>query len=394
MSGGTDSSVAAALLVEQGYNVFGVMLNLWKDPASSLENNCCGIQNMIIANKVCNQLAIPFYVLDARKKFYDTVVNYYVNEYEAGNTPNPCVICNQIIRFDWLLAYAKNLGADFVATGHYVQRHDNQLFKGMDPVKDQTYMLWALKKEVIPSILFPVGGLNKSQVKELATKYNLPLDISKESQGICFIPNRDNRAFLESKTAKLSQSGPILDIEGREIGTHTGLLSYTVGQRHRIPVNLGYPVYVLKIDVQKNALIVGPERYLYKKTLLISDINWLDMPRKNVNAQIRYHHQAQPATIHYKNQQTIVNFAEPVRAITPGQSIVFYEKNQLLGGGIIEKALEENPNLNPRLDSPSSARRANLPQNKSELFIRKDSDDVIRSDSEFYTTKKARQIRP
>ena len=347
MSGGTDSSVAAALLIKQGYDVFGVMLKLWQDPTSEMDNTCCGISGFIAASKVCNKLNIPFYVLDARKKFYNTIVNYYINQYEQGYTPNPCILCNRTIRFEWLSTYAKNLGADYVATGHYVQNIKGNLHRGMDIKKDQSYMLYGLKKEILSSVLFPVGGFLKDEVKQIARSEELPIDITTESQGICFIPDQKNIAFLKKYSAKLNIPGPIVNQNNEIVGQHTGLLSYTIGQRHGIPVSLGYPAYVLSLNLNTNSLIIGPERYLYKSSLIVKNVNWHSKPNTLlILAQIRYHHTPVAAYLEFNNNDLIVHFSEPVRAVTPGQSVVFYNDSRLLGGGIIDKAID-NETIKP-----------------------------------------------
>jgi tRNA-specific 2-thiouridylase len=388
MSGGVDSSVCAALLKKQGFDVIGVFLKFWKDPKvrTELENICCSTDALLAARTTATQLKIPFYVLDASREFKKMVVDYFIKEYESGRTPNPCVMCNQFIKFDWLIKKAKILGADYVATGHYARLRRGiyhpsplslpqgektfardkstldvemrKLFRAKDKKKDQSYFLWTLNQKQLKHLLFPIGEYTKDKIRFLAKRVKLPTAARKESQGICFIPDRNTPAFLKRYAKKLTKPGKIVDSKGNILGRHKGLVFYTIGQRERLGIGgQTKPLYVLKLDIKKNQLVVGLDKDLYKKELVAEKINWIDQisnikyqklkiknqkfypersRRVKIKAQIRYGHKAESATLYFlsKKRARIV-FKKPVRAITPGQSVVFYRKEQLLGGGII-----------------------------------------------------------
>ena len=361
MSGGVDSSVAAALLKKEGFSVIGVFMHFWSDPSgvkgsssndnfsTSLEvNKCCSIEAQEQARRVAQKIGIPLYTVNYKDQFKKIVVDYYIREYQAGRTPNPCVVCNQFIKFGLLLNEAKKQGCDFLATGHYAQIKNGELLVSPDKNKDQTYFLHRLDKNKLKKILFPVGIYEKSKVRQIAKKLDLPTASRKDSQGICFIAST-NEQFLK-KNLKV-KPGPIIDIDGIKVGEHDGLLYYTVGQRHgwgnlnlkksilgknksNIP-----PLYVVLIDVKSNTLVVGREEDVYSKELIVKDVSWIlgsEPKDRNIGARIRYRHPINKCKIKLiKGNQYKVTFQKSQRAITPGQSVVFYSSGKALGGGII-----------------------------------------------------------
>ena len=349
MSGGVDSSVAAAILKKQGYDVVGVFMKLWSDKASEgkLENICCSVEAATAARAVANQLKIPFYVVNLEKEFKKAVVDYYIKEYESGRTPNPCVICNRDIKGEILMHKALEMEADFLATGHYArikkEKKEYQLLKSVDENKDQTYFLWTLKQKHLAKLLFPIGDYTKPEVRQMAKKWHLPTAERKESQGICFIPDRDVCGFLRRHARKLTEPGPIYEMGGKKIGIHNGLINYTIGQRERL--NIGGPrsYYVVELKKGDNSLIVGDEKDLYHRELIASNLNWIrpispeQIKLLKLGGRIRYGHPIESCQVSViSNDKVKVIFDKPQRAITPGQSIVFYNKNEVLGGGVIK----------------------------------------------------------
>ena len=351
MSGGVDSSVAAALLKEQGYDVIGIFMKLWAEKVDRTdlvrENICCSVEASIAARAVCEKLEIPFYVVNFEKEFKKSVVDYYINEYESGRTPNPCVICNRDIKSELLLKKADELNADFLATGHYARsifkNKHYHLYAGIDDHKDQTYFLWTITAEKIKKLLFPVGDYKKAEIRELAVKFGLPTASRKESQGICFIPDRDVCSFMRRYAQNLTEPGPIIDNSGKDLGQHFGLINYTVGQRERLGLGGPKAYYAIRLNSQQNTLVVGDESELYQSELMASSLNWInpifsDKKKEiTVEARIRYGHVLDKCSIKMIDADKVkVNFKTPQRAITPGQSIVFYKNNEVLGGGVIE----------------------------------------------------------
>ncbi len=342
LSGGVDSSVAACLLQEQGYDVIGVFMKFWKDGVDGV-NRCCSSDSERNARLICNKLKIPFYVFDFQKEFKEKVVNYFLNEYKKGITPNPCVVCNKEIKFGLLLEKALNLGVNMIATGHYalVVKKDNKfkLLKGKDSEKDQSYFLWKLKQTELKRILFPVGSYNKKEVRQLAKKFKLPTAEAKESQEICFVKGKVND-FLKKHLKKTP--GQIVNMKKEVIGEHEGLWFYTIGQRKGLKITkitknekVRKPFYVVKKDIKKNILIVSQsEKDLYQKQAIVKKINQIqDFSNKPLKVSLKTRYSQKPVlAILNKNK---VTFAKPQKAITPGQSIVFYNKNEVLGGGII-----------------------------------------------------------
>ncbi len=346
MSGGVDSSVAAALLVEQGYDVAGLMLRLWAEPGGAA-NRCCTPDAVVDARRVAEALGIPFYVRDYKNIFKETVVSFFVDGYTQGVTPNPCIICNRDIRFDRLLKEALNLGGDYLATGHYARvtaEPDGRysLRKGLDPTKDQSYVLYTMTQQRLTHILLPVGGYAKRDIRQIAADKNLPVFDRPDSQDLCFLGNGDYRQFLQRHAPQTVQPGPILNTAGEQLGQHNGLAFYTIGQRKGLGLSAPQPMYVLQLNTAANSLIVGPAAELGRRELVAGQVNYLDgqtpAPNCRVTAKIRYKAREVPAMLTpLPGQQANLIFDEPLRDITPGQSVVFYEDDRVLGGGIIQK---------------------------------------------------------
>ena len=337
MSGGVDSSIAAAFLKKQGHDVVGIFMKFWKEPGKARENLCCSAEAKADARRIAGKLNIPFYVLDVRKEFKKKVVDYLIEEYKKGRTPNPCVECNRWIKFRFLFKKILELKADYVATGHYVRIKHEKLLVAKDRNKDQSYFLWTLNQKQLKKILFPVGDYTKGEVRAMAKKWDLPVFEKKESQEICFIPDSDINKFLKKRLSfEALAKGEIITTEGKVIGKHEGLPFYTIGQRRGIKIGGIGPFYVVDKDFKKNALIVAQGDFddaLFKKEFTVSKTNWINnvkFPLK-CNVKIRYLTPSVPAVI--KGNKVI--FDKKQRAITPGQSAVFYKGNKILGGGVI-----------------------------------------------------------
>lgn len=356
MSGGIDSSVSAYLLKKQGYAVTGFFIKFWSDPKCPVkkENSCCNRESMRNAENIAFQLGIPFYAVDAKKLFKKAVVDDFIGQFRQYQTPNPCVRCNELVKFGWFLQLAESLGFNKVATGHYCRLTKDRkgvyhLIKGVDPTKDQSYFLYRLGQKQLAKIIFPVGKFTKKDVWQIANKNKIKISNTKESQEICFIHDKDYRQFLARYLPKkYFQKGNMVDIAGDVIGQHNGLLNYTVGQRKGIDT-LGMkneskkPLYVIGFDIKTNELIVGEDKLVYQKEMRVENLSWTSdwakeevFKIKNLNVGIRYHHKTVSCQIVKKNKdKLIVTFKKPQRAITPGQSAVFYKGNEVLGGGII-----------------------------------------------------------
>ena len=333
MSGGVDSSLTAALLIEQGFEVFGVTM-LLSD----------GEENISDAQKVCRHLGINHHVADLRKIFRAKVENYFVVEYLRGRTPNPCVRCNREIKFGALFDFAKNFGADFFSTGHYARIvfEDGRfkLKKAADVKKDQSYVLYNLTAEKLAKIILPLGNFSKVETRALAEKFNLPVAQKPDSQEICFVPDDDYKNFILSRapTAQALQAGEIVDADGKILGTHRGVANYTIGQRKGLGIAAEHPLYVTRLDVENKKVIVGTNDNLFTKTLTAGDAHWIYKPNlpKTLSAKIRYGSKIFSCNVIEEENFLRVEFVEPVRAITPGQSIVFYDGEEVLGGAIID----------------------------------------------------------
>lgn len=349
MSGGVDSSVAAALLVEQGYDVVGVTMQVWDYTKSSCEvtegnGTCCSSIDVDDARSVCDRLGIPFYVMNCEAKFQSYVIDEFVSSYLEGKTPIPCVNCNTYLKFDHLIQRMEELECDYLATGHYAKIENREsaqpaLVTSTDDWKDQTYFLFTLDPKIVSRLLFPVGHLKKEHVRELALKMNLPVAKKKDSTGICFIGKGDYGDFIENSVEKeLLRPGQIRRFPNGEIlGEHTGIHKFTYGQRKGIGIYAECPLYVVKIDAATATVWLGEEQYLYAKTLRVEKLHWLaDVQEgESLRVKIRFQHAGATAKISKKNHQALVEFDEPQRSITPGQAAVMYRGNQLLGGGWI-----------------------------------------------------------
>jgi len=349
MSGGVDSSVAAALLVEHGYTVIGMMLRLWSEQDSERVNRCCTPDSMAMARRVASILSIPFYVLDARQFFYDTVVKSFIYDYTHNLTPNPCITCNRIVRWDFLLNHALSAGADFLATGHYARLTQNsqytyQLLRGVDLGKDQSYVLHVMTQKQLKHALFPLGEYTKPEVRQMAQKFNLPVAERPDSQDLCFISaDGDYRQFLVRHAPQAIRPGEIIDKEGNILGHHEGLAFFTIGQRKGLRIPSPSPLYVLEKDYSRNAIIVGTRDQSGRDNFVTENVNWIatEPPDSQFTALVKIRYKAHdiPGIIKILNGNTIhVKLENPLRDITPGQAAVLYNGEVCLGGGIISNS--------------------------------------------------------
>ena len=380
MSGGVDSSTAAALLNEKGFEVVGLSMQLWDYSRSETSDDvsweskksgtCCSLDDIYDARRVAHFLDIPFYVVNFEKAFEKEVVRPFVESYLKGETPIPCTRCNTFMKFDRLLTRANQIGAQYLATGHYARIRQNmktgrfELRRAIDQSKDQSFFLFDLTQSQLSKIQFPLGEFTKSQIREMAETYGLPVSKKPESQEICFIPSKDTGNFVEryvshweskehSKTPDTSShkkglptvtGGSIVDKKGDVLGKHSGIHHFTVGQRKGLGIATGERLYVIETDKIKNQVVIGQDNDLLSKGLVATKINWISIPSltrpKQVKAQIRNRHQAADATIFPKNSGSVlVHFNNPQRAITPGQAVVFYQDDLVIGGGWIKKSL-------------------------------------------------------
>lgn len=347
MSGGVDSAVSAALLVEAGYEVIGVTMRLGSHDVVEPDvekPSCCGVEGILDARRVASQLGIPFYPVNYEKAFAESVVDYFVSEYLRGRTPNPCMLCNQELKFGRLLELADELGATYVATGHYARiLRENErymLLRGSDPHKDQSYVLFAMTQSQLARTLFPVGEMTKADVRAYARQHGLPNADKAESQEICFIPDDNYRRFLKERLGDAIEPGPIVTREGTLLGYHDGIPFYTIGQRRGLGIALGHPLYVTEIHVQDRVIVVGSHEELYATTFHVERVNWVSIPLPGASfratVKIRSKDSGAPATITPLGDDRVeVVFDVPRRAITPGQAAVFYDGEKVLGGGWI-----------------------------------------------------------
>lgn len=344
MSGGVDSSVAAALLVEQGYDVTGIMLKLWKGEAANNNSGCCNLGAAEDARRVADKLGIPFYVLNFAETFEDTVIRNFHDDYSAGRTPNPCVRCNQWIKFGTLLERAEALGADLLATGHYARAQEDggrfRLLRGVDPGKDQSYVLWMLTQRELARTVFPVGHMPKAETRAIAEELGLRTAKKPDSQEICFVRDGDLRAYLDDNVA--SMPGPIVDSSGEVLGEHSGVARYTVGQRRGLGIALGEPVFVTGVDATTNTVRVGPREELTVASFCANETSYVGAPLadgQQILVQYRAHGEVHRAHMARAEPSRIrIVFDEPAGAIAPGQSAAFYsadDPNELLGGSVI-----------------------------------------------------------
>lgn len=339
MSGGVDSSVAAALLKEEGHDVIGATMQI-------LPSDRQGRHTLIDAQHVARKLGIPHYVLDFRDIFARLVIADFCQEYRLGRTPNPCIRCNQYIKFGALLERAREMDADFIATGHHAKVELDEatgtylLKKGADSLKDQSYFLCHLTQEQLQHTMFPIGNLTKDRAREIASELNLPVAAKPESQEICFIPDNDYQAFLKNYLPGAAEPGPILDQKGNILGRHQGIMSYTIGQRQGLGIAAEEPLYVTAIEPDRNAVVVGTREQTYGRELIASSLNWLAIARPGhpirVKARVRYRHPEAEAVVTPVDGDCVqVKFAKPQMAIAPGQTIAFYDGDAVIGGGTI-----------------------------------------------------------
>ncbi len=349
MSGGVDSSVAAVLLAREGYEVIGVTMRLFDAPfegAARLSRSCCSLEDVQDARATCRTIGARHYYVNFEKEFGKHVIDYFVSEYEKGRTPYPCLACNDRLKFHFLMDRAIALGADFVATGHYAQIKSRggryRLMRGADRYKDQSYVLYTLTQAQLARLLLPVGGYAKDEIRDLAAAADLPVADKPDSQDICFIPSGGYRKFVETRMSA-SKPGEIVDSQGRALGRHDGIHAFTIGQRRGLPINGGgkRPLFVTAIDAQSGEVRVGPAEDLLRRTLTASGVNWVsgDVPASpaRVSASVRYRGNELDASVAMTGSDTaIIEFDEPQRAVTPGQAVVFYRGDEVVGGGTIE----------------------------------------------------------
>jgi tRNA-specific 2-thiouridylase len=346
MSGGVDSSVAAALLKQQGYDVTGMMLRLWSEPGKEESNRCCTPDSMAQARRVAGLLDIPFYVIDAKNVFKQIVVQYFLDGYARGETPNPCLMCNRQIRWTFLLNHALALGAEFMATGHYVRRQttdygQHELLRAVDHAKDQSYVLHVLKQGQLAHALFPVGEFPKPEIRRIAADFGLPTASRADSQDLCFLAGDDYRNFLQRNAPEILTHGEITTTDGKVVGQHNGLANYTIGQRKGLNVASPVPLYVITKQATGNKLIVGTLDELGFTELTARDVNWIsgEAPCEPFRSlvKIRYSAKEVEAWVNpMEGDQVLVKFDVPVRDVTAGQAAVFYQDELMLGGGIIQ----------------------------------------------------------
>lgn len=354
MSGGVDSSVAALLLKEQGYDVIGIFMKNWDDTDEF--GMCTATEDYEDVIRVCNQIGIPYYAVNFEKQYWDKVFTYFLEEYKAGRTPNPDVMCNKEIKFKAFLEHAMKLGADYLATGHYarVEYRDGEykMLRGVDENKDQTYFLNQLTQSQLEKVMFPIGDIEKAKVREIAKEANLATATKKDSTGICFIGERNFKEFLSNYLP--AQPGNMETLEGEVVGKHDGLMYYTIGQRHGLGIGgAGDPWFVIGKDLERNVLFVGQAFHndkLYSDSIIAVDVSWVTENEVKetfeCTAKFRYRQPDNKVTVHRLEDGTVkVVFAEPIRAITPGQSVVFYDGDECLGGGTIDQVFRNQEQL-------------------------------------------------
>lgn len=347
MSGGVDSSVAAYLLKEQGYEVIGVTMQIWQDEEQALleENGgCCGLSAVDDARRVAQALDIPYYVMNFKQDFKEHVIDYFIDEYLDGRTPNPCIACNRYVKWESLLKRSLDIGADYIATGHYarIEKLSNgryALRRSATLSKDQTYALYNLTQNQLSKTLMPVGEYTKEEIRQIAEKIHLPVAHKPDSQDICFVDG-DYGEFIEEETGQKIKPGNFVDMDGNILGTHKGIVSYTVGQRRGLGLSLKQPGYVVRIDKEKNEVVIGSNDDLMTDTLYGNQVNLMSIPSvengMRLQAKVRYNHKGAPCTVQMTGEDKIkVRFDEPQRAVTPGQAVVFYDGDYVAGGATI-----------------------------------------------------------
>lgn len=351
MSGGVDSSVAAYLLKEQGFDVIGVSLDLYdfSEVEEGRAGTCCSLDDIYDARKVCDDLGIPHYVFNYREVFENEVIHDFLEEYGQGRTPNPCIICNDIIKFNVLLGRVHSLEANYLATGHYarIEREDDgsfSLLKGRDVQKDQSYFLYRLGQDNLPSLIFPCGNLTKKEVREIAMEAQLGVKDKEESQEICFIPAHSYKEFLAERGFE-ENWGEIVDLQGRVVGNHRGIFNFTVGQRRGLGLSTAKPYYVVHIDGAKNRIVVGCDEDLYSKGALVDNLSFVQggPPSKEFRAEakVRYRSRETWSTVRVTQNRMEITFETQVKSVTPGQALVLYQGDKVMGGGIISEGIVE-----------------------------------------------------
>ena len=351
MSGGVDSSVAALLLHRQGYDVIGATMRLWDDEDAAItpdHQGCCSIEDVEDARRVCQLIGVPHYFMDVRREFQAHVMDYFVAEYQRGRTPHPCIACNDRIKFDFLMQRAEFLDALYVATGHYariqpaVDSTGPRLLMGADPAKDQSYVLFGLSSEQLAHLLLPVGGYDKAEIRALAAEAGLPVAQKPDSQEICFIPQGDYRQFLRDRVQP--QPGELVDTQGVVLGSHPGIEFFTVGQRRGLGIVTGERLFVTRVEPETRRVVLGTEQELYRPAVHVAKVNYISGVRPlepfRVTAKVRYYGKPLPAVLEPLGADAVLRFDAPQRAITPGQAAVFYDGDELLGGGFIEQPID------------------------------------------------------
>ena len=348
MSGGVDSSVAAALTIESGAEAVGCNMKLFDAEIEKTERSCCSLDDVEDARSVAHKLGMPFYVFNLKDEFKEKVIDNFTSCYLCGRTPNPCIDCNRYLKFSKLFDRMRELKCDFIVTGHYavIEKSGDKylLKKAKDPAKDQSYVLFRLTQEELKYVSFPLGSLSKPEVRAIADAHGFYNAHKAESQDICFVPDGDYAGFVEKQTNKPSTPGNFVDLSGKVLGTHEGIIHYTIGQRKGLKLAMGKPVYVCGIDVPNNEVILGDNEDLFSKTVISEDNNWISgEPVPNglrCSAKVRYRMAEKPGTLYtYEGNRLRFEFDEPVRAVTPGQSVVFYDGDTVLGGGTISEGL-------------------------------------------------------
>lgn len=351
MSGGVDSSVAAACLLEMGYEVIGVTMQIWPDKdedRQKTEGGCCSLSAVDDAGRVADMLGIPYYVLNFKNVFEKNVIDYFIGEYLKGRTPNPCIACNRHVKFDAMLQKAVSMGIDYIATGHYAKIEYNEeskrynLKKSATSAKDQTYALYTMKQDQLERTLMPIGNYTKDRVREMAMELKLPVASKPDSQEICFVEDNDYGRFISENTDADIRPGSFVDTKGNVLGRHKGIVHYTIGQRKGLGMAFGRPMFVVGIDTINNRVVLGNEDEVFSNKLIATDLNFISIDRPHgpmrVNAKIRYSAKEAGAVIEMIGEDRLeVVFDTPQRAVTPGQSVVFYNEDTVVGGGIIEK---------------------------------------------------------